>query len=441
MGALATPITAPLNYVITNQTLQLSNSTAGGVWSSSDITLATIDAALGLVTGVAVGIVVITYTEGGNTAIFGLSVNATNITNGFDLQAIYNAAQNRICWSSQGSSDSGRFWEDFHVLCDENVIKELNNTQANPTAPQYAAILSSLNRSIIFEALNSVFNKEQEIDRPTLLFNRYGFDRLYLQILQNTSQFVGICFSISDGDFSVSIKKLLMFFNKACTFNMYLYNDMIDAPISIFPVTVQANTQTVIPVTGNMGLSALQYISANQSVGGRWFIGYYQDDIQALGCNAYFFNITYGQFKIINPLAFSSQLAVDPNTGGRNWNRFIVGANNLMYGLNAEICSYEDPTNKIIQGLSSGLLDNLFGLLMPKKIIETIVFSYRKNGVTTTLQGNGSLDKLYTELNSVESSNPNELNFTSGLRKQIEDAKRVVKKGFQRRRKIFAGCG
>ena len=223
---------------------------------------------------------------------------------------------------------------------------------------------------------------------------------------------------------------------------MYLYNDMIDLPISIFPVTVQANTQTVINVTGNMKLSALQYISANQSVGGRWFVGYYQDDIQALGCNAYFFNITYGQYKIINPLAFSSPVIQDINDPTkRNWNRFIVGANNLMYGLNMEICSYEDPTNNIIQNLSSGLMDNLFGLLMPKKIIETIIFSYRKNGTTTTLQGNMNLDRLYTELNSCESSNPNELNFTSGLRKQIEDAKRVVKKGFQRRRKIFAGCG
>ena len=110
-----------------------------------------------------------------------------------------------------------------------------------------------------------------------------------------------------------------------------------------------------------------------------------------------------------------------------------------MYGMNAEVVSYVDSTEKIINNPS--LWDNVIGLTMVKKIIELIIFSYRNNKVQVNIMGNDMLDKLYTELNAVESANPNELNFSNGIRKQLEDAKRVVKEGFEIKRTKVAGCG
>ena len=56
--------------------------------------------------------------------------------------------------------------------------------------------------------------------------------------------------------------------------------------------------------------------------------------------------------------------------------------------------------------------------------------------------GNENLNILYTELNAAESKFGNtELNFTNGLRKKIEQAKRVVKKGFQDDKRTIALCG
>lgn len=441
------PITTPItntrnvNYIIANNALQFLNATSGGTWSSSDTGIVTIDSDSGLAAGLAVGLVVITYTIGGDIATFSLNAFLSNISNGFDTQQVLTAANNRVLWQSQGGSDSGRFYQDFHALCDENIIKKLQPI-VNPDAPTYASILSSLNRSIILDGINGTYNNFQTIDKAGLIFNRTGFDRLFLQPIQNQSQYVGLSWSIADGDIAISFKKLILWFTKAMTFNMYLFNDMVNDPIATFPVTTMAYSQTVIPVTGLMGL-ILSYLSNNtNAVSGRWFLGYKQDDIALQGGQALYFNIEYGKFRAINILAFSATIIDDPvNPDTWNFNRTTIGANNLMYGMNAELISYEDGTNNIIQSLGSGLYDNLFGYLMAAKIIEMIIFSYRNNKAQVNLMGNANLDQLYAELNAVESSDPNELNYSNGLRKRIEEAKRVVKQGMKVRRSLFAGCG
>ena len=61
----ALPVVAAISgagSVCVNSTATLADSTAGGVWMSSDITIATIDPSLGTVTGVAAGAATITYT-------------------------------------------------------------------------------------------------------------------------------------------------------------------------------------------------------------------------------------------------------------------------------------------------------------------------------------------------------------------------------------------
>ncbi len=64
------------NTVCTGLTTALADATSGGTWSSSDLTLATVNAASGVVTGVAAGNVVITYTlPAGCTAILPMTVN------------------------------------------------------------------------------------------------------------------------------------------------------------------------------------------------------------------------------------------------------------------------------------------------------------------------------------------------------------------------------
>lgn len=55
-----------LDTVAIGATIPLANSTAGGVWSSSNNDRATVGADTGIVTGVMAGVVTITYTFSGN---------------------------------------------------------------------------------------------------------------------------------------------------------------------------------------------------------------------------------------------------------------------------------------------------------------------------------------------------------------------------------------
>ncbi len=66
------------NTVCTGSTVGLANTTAGGTWSSSDATKATINAATGVVTGVAAGNPTMTYTLAtGCLAVYPMTVNTT----------------------------------------------------------------------------------------------------------------------------------------------------------------------------------------------------------------------------------------------------------------------------------------------------------------------------------------------------------------------------
>src|ERR1017187_3660452 len=102
---ITTPITNSQNvcYIIANNTIQFLNATAGGAWSSSNSGIVSIDPVKGIATGVAAGLVVITYTIWGDIATFSLNAFASNITNGFDSQQVMTAATNRVLWQSQGS--------------------------------------------------------------------------------------------------------------------------------------------------------------------------------------------------------------------------------------------------------------------------------------------------------------------------------------------------
>ncbi|MCZ2460881.1 MAG: lamin tail domain-containing protein, partial [Chitinophagales bacterium] len=81
-----TPITGPTSVCV-NSTITLANATAGGVWTSNDPGIATVNSTTGVVTGVTSGSVVITYTVTNiatgckNSVTIGISVNPSPVIN------------------------------------------------------------------------------------------------------------------------------------------------------------------------------------------------------------------------------------------------------------------------------------------------------------------------------------------------------------------------
>lgn len=344
---------------------------------------------------------------------------ATPITNGFNPALVLGALRNEVLWTSQGTSTSGRYFQDFHPLCDETIMKALPNTGGN-----YNTFLSSLNDSVILECVNACFNKPTIIDKPKLAFWRSQGNQLPLQYVATQNQFVGLRIYIGKGDTAVKLNSLQLFFSKAATFNLYLYNDMIIAPVLTMSVSCTAMEQVIIPLGTDIILNNLVPIAYKE---GTWYLGYYQKDLPA-DCQAIYYPVGYNRFHPLTVLAFSAPLWIDP-TGAQNFLRNNIGSNNLMYGMNLEISTYIDATNTIVQNPS--LWDELIGLKMACKVIEYCKFSYQTSAIQRVVQGLGGLD----ELNTIMNGRPYDREFGKpkiiGLMQRVNDAVRTVKGAFE----------
>lgn len=420
------PILAPItgnNSVTVGLTSTLSCATSNGSWSSSNTAIATVGAGNGIVTGVAQGVCSIIYTVGVDSISITFGVTTRSLSNGFDINQVYNTLNQRIKWQYLGAqSQSGRYYEDFHTLCNPDLIKSLMpSATGKVTDAQLSEYLQSLARISILEMVNAVYNAPATIDPAMLCFYR-GDWVLYPQPVANQHQFVGLKLLIAKGDYAMKMNTVELFFNKDCTFNLYLYNDMTLPPIYSIEVSALANQQVYFDLSND---AILNYITTNINKGGTFYFGYYQDDIEAQGAKAMYYSIAMQQFKPCRVWAFSSPMTETPQ--GRNFQRNQIGSNNLTYGLNLEITTYIDGTNNIIR--NAHLFDEIIGLQVTAKVIEAMVFSVRTNVNERNIQNIPELSTLYNELNLARPSE--DLPFSVGLRKQIERAVFQAKKAFE----------
>lgn len=425
------PILAPIlgNPIVSvGLTTQLSCATVGGAWSSDNTAIATVVAGTGVVTGVAQGYTNIIYTVGADSIAVTLTVSTKTLSNGFDVNAVYNALKERVKWRFLGgSSQSMRYFEDFHTLADPQALLDMGQV-TDVTLPAY---LEEISKSQILEIVNTVYNFPAVINPAALSFYR-GDWMLYPQPVANTNQFVGLRVIMAQGDYAIKMNSVELFFDTDCTFNMYLYNDMTLPPLYTIEVTAQAYNQTIVDLSND---AILNYLSNTVNKGGIWYFGYYQADIEAQGAKALFYSVATQSFNPCRVWAYSAPLWLDSPIGGRNFRRNVIGSNNLTYGLNLEITTYNDGTNNIIR--NAHLFDEVIGLSVAAKCIEAMVFSYRTNVTERNIQNIPSLDKLYNELNLARPSD--DLPFSVGLRKQIERAVWQAKQAFQPKVTITTG--
>lgn len=395
-----------------------TNATAGGVWSSADVTIATVNASTGVATGVAQGATQIVYTIGGSSTALNVQVNATGIiSNGYNPTQILDALKNQVLWPSQGTSISGRYFTDGHPLCDETILAALPNVNND-----YPGYLSSLNNSVILECVNSVYNKPQLIDSSQLIFKRSDV-MLVTQPVDNQNQFVGIKMQLAPGDYRIKVNNLMLFFTEDVTFNMYLYNDFDLPPIYTLQVSARAYQQVIIPLQNNV---MLNYLTPTDNKGGIWYFGYRQADLGT--AKAIFYPVGFNRFHCVSAYAFSAPTYIDP-LGQVNFLRSVVGANNITYGLNLEIATMVDATNNIVSNPS--LWIDFIILRMACKVLEICKFSYQTGAVQRAVQAIGGVDELNTALNGRPYNSMTGQSRIVGIIRQAEDAGRVVKDGFQ----------
>ncbi len=411
--AITTPILGGTS-VRTGLTLNLTNATAGGTWSSSDTAVATIVAGTGVLTGVGVGSCTIIYTVGSDSIAESLTVYQSTITNGFDLTRINPVFQGRLGWHQPTISDmptlstanktstSGRYYDrGFHKAV---TIQNYYETQENSsiTDNEFNQLLQDEDQAVIMRLLNSVLNKPQLIEHVPLytrIANRQSI------VIQNTDLVVGYRLNISSGDYAVNIDSIGLLFDGDVTFNMYLFNDIVLLPVQTKSVSAQANTQVRVQMDWVMN-----YINSSNSgnIGGVWYVAYFQKDLGSVHALDEQLNM-WTDTKIVGSIPFQST-----RIGDLNFNRTNLSANFRTYGFNMEVSSYRDYTQNVIQNVN--LFDEARGLTMAINVLEQILFSSRTNANQRVMQE--ITNRLSPSLN-MQSGEFNANPYLSGLKQQL----------------------
>lgn len=356
-------------------------------------------------------------------------IEDTSYTNGFNLSRVISALFGRIGWRQSTRpgdpvisganliTKSGRVYQDFHTLVTAANIKKVMEEVA-ATDAALNIYLEAVQRGILMQCVNNVFKFPEYITRGLL------FDTIWNNndtLVTNTGKFVGMMFRVPKrADISVKIDSVALYFDTDVTFNLYVYNDRVKAPLAVIEVSATANSQTVVDLTDMV----LNHIGP-ANLGGTFYLGYYQDDIG--DAKAYYENMCNPR---VDQYAWGFFNA-DRIAGQYNFDRIHARIGNVNYGLNAHVSCFYDHTGDIVSNPS--LFDNAIGLQMAAQFVEKIIYSTRSNADERILKeqtGSAQLD-----LNGVV-ANPEGATFSgNGLKDQIAREFTSIRKAFNRKPK------
>lgn len=304
------------------------------------------------------------------------------------------------------ATSSSRTYEGFHEGC---RLKLLLDSQEDPnlTADEFNALLQQMDRDVIMRCLNAIFS------RPALIEHTLNYERMsnlrYIPIA-NGGNFAGYRIKVGEGDYCVSIDSVGLFFNGAATFNLYLFNDLVLAPLETIQVTTVPNSQTIVKLGWNM-----HYIGDLRNKGGLFYLGYFQNDLPP-GVTALDEQLNlWADSKV-----FGAYPCQSPQVPGQlDFNRINPSVVFRSYGISLEVSSYFDYTEKIIT--NSSLFDEVRGLTMAQKVLETIRWSYRTNTDNRNAVQAQTLSKDLNQDLNVADPGPDQP-FVAGLKRQIQRA-------------------
>lgn len=340
------------------------------------------------------------------------------ITNGFNTERVLAALKGRIGWiqptvagspvlsEANKASTSGRFFDEGHPTVRANRLKDVQEDK-DLSDSAFNALLVKTDETVIMRCLNAVLNKTQLIETG-LLYERTS--NLRNVVIPNQGNFCGYRIKVAKGDYAVQVNNISLFFNAVKTFNIYLFNDLIKAPIQTKSVTTVANSQTVVSLDWVLNYNGLS------NKGGMFYIGYFQED---LGDDTNGIDEQLNQWvpsKIYGAWPFQS-----PKIAGElNFNRINPSVVFRSYGLNLELSAYRDYTQTIVQ--NAHLFDEARILCMAIQVIEQIKNSTRSNDTERVAGEN--MDSLEYDLNLAFPTQ--ERPFMAGLKAQlVREFKRV----------------
>ena len=310
---------------------------------------------------------------------------------------------------------SGRFYELFHPMCTLTNLKSVID-QELAADPAFTTFLGDLEQAVIMALLNGVFNEPQLIESTLIWDRQLRNDNPY----SNYGKFVGYRLFVAPGEFALQISRASFIFNGDVSFNLYLFQDMKKAPLYTIPVTVTGGDELLLDLPDWI----LNY-TGPLAQGGTFYLGYFQNDLGAVKALDQFVT------RWNQSLAFGySAFEADQVHGQQDFVRIQVPYTYRTYGMNLEVQTYKDFTNRIIKNAS--LFDEAIGLMMAVVVLGYEAYSTRTNFQERNLKDMAMM--IYGDINN--SGEAKDLNpYVAGLKMQIRREIGRIHKNF------FGSCG
>jgi len=263
---------------------------------------------------------------------------------------------------------SGRYYNLEHAAC--SPVRIYNNQEdAAITESNFNAFLVQLKEQVALESLMSVFTSEDLIEGAKILYEKQI--RSDYQPINNAGKFCGWQVRVAGGEIATRIDSFQFLFDAPCTVTMYVFSDIVVAPIWEQEFTITAGYSQQVENVTNLILSRLN----DQYKGSMLYVGYFQDEIEVQGVKALnvFLNF-WERFNCVGYQGFEAVSDYDNLTFQRN----TFFSNYRTYGVNLEMSSYRDHTNNVCR--SPNIFDELQGLVMQQKCISLAMNSPRTNG-------------------------------------------------------------
>lgn len=273
--------------------------------------------------------------------------------------------------------------------------------------------LLGLQASVVMGALNGVFTMPQIIEGPRNMFSKSVMTDFVR--IANAGNFCGWELSVAEGNYAVKVDSVALLMSGACTVTLYLYNDLVAAPLWTKEVVVpEGASQCVV----NIDDLVLHYADDTHKTG-TFYLGYYQDELSGQGVTG--LDVYMDRLSGYNMVGCRCFEAV-ANYGAKTFVRRMYAGNYRTYGINVQLSSYHDFTNLVVRNASQ--FDRLLGLCMTERCISEVMTSRRSDGDLRI--GQGQMDMLYRTLEGTAGvHNTRDLfdvsiPYKTGLRSRIE---------------------
>jgi hypothetical protein len=350
-----------------------------------------------------------------------------NYTNGFNSTEVLTAMRGRLGWRqslipgepvvdvANAGSKSGRYFNDAHALVTASNYRSVLDLTTLSDA-EFNTELARLQDAVIMQALNGIFSEREYIDQ-VLLYDYQRTNRA-VDYVENAGNFAGMEIAVAASfDKAVQIEAVVLLFDEAVTFPLYLYKAGKKTPIWEQEVTAVAFEETIVNLE-----SLILKFSSETTKGSLFYFGYFQEDLgTARAINQQ--NATTQVTHIFGATPFYAKQL--PGLGEfENTNLFRPG---FSMGLNLQVVSFSDWTGLIIK--KANLFDELIALVMAYNVIEKIVYSVASNGTQRVISEGINKAAAMQVLNGSApvSDGPPPI---TGLNKRIEREAARVKKSF-----------